>query len=229
MLKKAIMKRVKGPNAKAYNKSKSNVYITEPKCCKHEVTPGDKLTCNCCGKLVFNIYQHQTTQCELSQYYLMLQDKFREAYLFLLQRHKEFLDVWEHPEQFVMMNSKLTKRMMEKFSFEKLQLQVASWNVLLPVQTGDVIDGKRHVRSMFGCYFADVLADMGGPKKFHWEVETGSKDKIVTKWELNHEPHESKHVGRTMSRRRWKNITRDLFMTWVRSCSSLCLALERQP
>ena len=49
------MKQVKGHNAKAYYKSKANVYITEPKFRKHEVTPGDKLTCNCCGKLVFNL------------------------------------------------------------------------------------------------------------------------------------------------------------------------------
>ena len=40
---------------------------------------------------------------------------------------------------------------------------------------------------------------------FHWEVETGSKDKIVTKWELNHEPCESKlrwshHEQKTMEK-----------------------------
>ena len=47
----------------------------------------------------------------------MLQDKFCEAYLFLLQHHKEFPNVWEHPGDFVMMKAKINKQMMEKFSF----------------------------------------------------------------------------------------------------------------
>ena len=135
----------------------------------------------------------------------MLQDKFCEAYLFLLQHHKEFPNVWEHPQDLVIMNSKLTKWMMEKFSFEKLQLQVPSWNVLLPVMTGDVINRKCCMHSMFGCYFVEVLADMDGPRKYHWEVETGSKDKIVSQWNLNHELCEAKlywlhHEQKTMEK-----------------------------
>ena len=116
----------------------------------------------------------------------MLQDKFCEAYLFLLQGHEEFPNVWEHPGDFVIMNFKLTNWMMEKFSFEKLQLQALCWNVLLQVMTRDVIEGKCLVLTLW-----KFLAARDGPKKYHWEVEIGSKGKIVTKWNLNHELRES--------------------------------------
>ena len=211
MVKKTIMKRVKGTNAKAYNRGKADMYLTETPRRKHEIAPGDKLTCNCCGKLVLNIYQHQTTQCEPSQYYVMLQDKHREAYLFLLQRHEEFPDVWEHPGDFVMMNSKLTKKMMERLPFERLLLQPALWNILMQIHTGAVVNGKRRSRDTFAAQFADVVDELDGAKNHHWEIETGSTDKIVKKWNLHHEPQESElrwtHLEqRTMERIRAKIV-----------------------
>ena len=73
---------------------------------------------------------------------LVLPDASGQAYLFLLQCHKEFPNVWEHFWNFVMMNSKLTKWTMEKFFLENLQLQVSSWNFLMLVMTRDVVDRK---------------------------------------------------------------------------------------
>ena len=90
---------------------------------KHYVSPGDKVTCNCCGKAIWTIYQHQTTMCKPSQYYMILLNKHHEAYLFLLQQHEEHPNIWEHPGHFVMMNSDLTKQMMEKLQFDKLHRQ----------------------------------------------------------------------------------------------------------
>ena len=36
--------------------------------------------------------------------------------------------------------------------------------------------------NMFGYYFVEVLDKLDGPKTHHWEVVTGSNDKIVRKW-----------------------------------------------
>ena len=60
MVKKTILKQVKGPNEKAYNCTKADRYFTKTKHCKHKIAPSNKLTYNCGGTLVFNIYQHQT-------------------------------------------------------------------------------------------------------------------------------------------------------------------------
>ena len=162
-----IKKHVKGPNAVAYNKSFADVYMTENLQRKHYVSPGEKLTCNCCGKAVWNIYQHLTMMCEPSQYYMMLLDKHHEAYLFFLQWHKKHPDVWEYPGNFVMMNSNLTKQMMEKLPFDKFHGPPSMWNVLMPIETGDVKEGKKKTGKCFADLFLELVLKMCGGKLHH--------------------------------------------------------------
>ena len=80
---------------------------------------------------------------------------------------------------------------MERLPFERLLLQPASWNILMPIHTGAVVNGKRRSRDTFAALFADVVDELAGAKNHHWELETGSTDKIVKKWNLHHEPQES--------------------------------------
>ena len=154
---------VRGSNAELGGNYKHKHATTVESGRVHQYDPGDVGTCGCCGKTMNNPYQHFDV-CVPSHYYKMIQDKFREAYLYLLQRNHEWPDTYEHPGQFIMMATSNTLSMMQRVPMSLLKEQADHWNVLMPLMVtknnGELREGKtffEHLEEMKNEEFEEMF------------------------------------------------------------------------
>ena len=159
-------------------------YSVKPERRQHTVHPGDHLFCACCGKEFSNIYQHQG-RCENSKYYKVLQDKMRQAYLYLLQRHLDRPTVWQHPGQFKMINADFVVRLKELFPVGVLLSQDKRWNVLMPIK-----NNKNRVMGYFFQHVMQIVKEEGLKKENElwlctFSDEKGESNHVCTNWKLH--------------------------------------------
>ena len=186
------LKRRKGPNAETRTKTRQPHYVINAIDLRtHEVIAGDLFTCAHCGISVVNIAQHQTTECDNSQHYTFLMDKFREGFLYLVQRNVDHSKIFESPGKMRMLSPSIVVALMQKVSFERLLKQDARWNVLMPVMVEDMVGGARVAsRSIFE-YYNEIVQERGGQKVSDFVTSLEDEGQIVTEWNHNHQPRRS--------------------------------------
>ena len=186
-----IFQRVKGPNSAHAHQNRDGIMVVKALERAHDSTPGDLYHCQCCGEWPLNIYQHQFFKCEKSQYYLQLQDKFREAYLYLSLRNYEKPATYDPPGHMIMFKGTLVTKLMDKFPITMLEQQSPRWNVLMPIMTD--VNGSGTYRTTGKTFFdhlneiIESLQTDNGDQKF-WIQSLTRPGPHVT-WELHHEPH----------------------------------------
>ena len=167
----------------------------------HKVSPGDQFFCECCKNLTKNPKQHMYYECAVSQYYILCKEKMREAYLYLLQRSKEWPDTFHTPGRFVMFKASITKRLMKRLSPDVLFSQDDDWNVLMPITT-DVGGLKKCTEMTFFDHLNAVLVNELGcdsrSQKFYTHEYSPQSGESVTAlnldWNLHHDTKSSSLV-----------------------------------
>ena len=159
-----------------------------PKSREHKVAVGEVMQCAHCGLEAKNIYQHMYQPgCKQARYYKLLGDKMREGYLFFLQRHHEYPDLFDHPGNFLMFSPEMANKIMDKVSLELLESQDQGWNVMMPLKQGSEVS-----KYDFWDWVHVVLEDSNQKARNNcWvkEMTTGNKEKD---WELFHNKRDSK-------------------------------------
>ena len=197
---------IRGPNSEVTTKNGQMVkYLVVPLDRKHYVAPGEKLWCACCGDTRDNgdIYQHFGS-CLFAQYYVKLQDKFREGFLYLSQRNHENPDTWSQTGAFFMLKPEHTQAMMDKFPRSLLDTQDQNWNVLMPIKLFSQPYGGGATEAVADGYVHDFIIQIARQLRIkHTEMteamfvtkfddKNGNSSKAIKNWDLKHKPTESR-------------------------------------
>ena len=133
--KKGIWFRPMGANTQLMATKCNSNCITRTSDHPHFIYSQDVLHCGYCQVPITNPVQHQGENCQAARHHTIMTDRFRDAHLYLKQRHYEHPAYYEDPGHFVMYHPRLTKEMMNKIPLEVLEAQGTDWNVLMPIQT----------------------------------------------------------------------------------------------
>ena len=166
------MKWVKGSNAKAYSKKKADIYITPTKCRKHEITLGKNLPVT----VVENWCSTSTSTEPHSASQVSITWCFRTSLLIFVAVPQGV--------------PKCVGAFLELCDDEFQVNQVDNGEILFGESTAtgvllEFLDAGHDQRCGWQEMlneFVEVLDKLDGPKTHHWEVVTGSNDKIVRKW-----------------------------------------------
>ena len=181
----------------------------------HVVTPGDYQICACCRLKTLNISQHQNFQCPLSVCCTRLGDKFREACLYLLQRHKEHPAEWEHPGPFCMLKAELVAGFEDKMPVKVMDHQDESWNILLEIKRKQLFG---HRNAVYEGHVGEILVDIGkqvsvkNPRACLWVLEQHddqplNEERPVRDWEMKHQ-HKNSNLEFTKEEQRQMECNR---------------------
>ena len=193
---------VRGKNSSKKTKNgKQARYLCVPLQRDHDIMPGEPLFCAPCGEERTNgdIYQH-FAGCDCSQYFLKLQEKCREPYLYLEQRNHDNEETWTDPGPFVMFKPQHTRAMMKLFPPEMLAIQDPNWNVLKKIKVIEKdLNGDPHYDGYFFEYFEKLANQMNIKTKKDEQIflttfsnEDGEGKTLNKKWDLKHVPSKSK-------------------------------------
>ena len=193
---------VRGKNSSKKTKNGRQArFLCVPLQRNHHVMPGAPLFCAPCGQQRENgdIYQH-FAGCDCTQYYLTLQEKSREPFLYLEQRNFENPTTWQHPGTFVMFKPQHTRAMMKLFSPEMLAIQDPNWNVLKKIKVVEKdLNGDPHYDGYFFEYLEKLAKQMKIKENKDQEIfvttfsdEEGEGEHLNVRWNLKHEPSTSK-------------------------------------
>lgn len=171
----------KGPNAAA--PSMASKFEVVPTNRVHLVMPGDQMKCQLCGVLQANVKQHMNA-CAKAVYYTTIQNKCREGYLYLVQRHNEQPAEWDAPGDFVMYSPSIIMGVMEKLPMAELERQVNTWNVLMPLKTKYHVEGEKSDGKTFFEYVQEVIDERGGMYKATYHVQSLGGG-VETDWDLS--------------------------------------------
>jgi hypothetical protein len=167
----------------------------------HLWTPGDFGRCFACKECTLNPYQHVNDQCEKAQYYIRWQDKVREAYLYLMQRHWEQPEKWDNPGNFVMFHPNIIDELMEEVSMERLLKQGPEWNALMPIKTGKFkADGTAVTDGNLWDKLAKIKRDWvaataeDNTEEFMLWCNVVNKVDVAVNWNVKHKPINSSMI-----------------------------------